>query len=196
MNSQRITLLVLLDLSSAFHTIDHEILLKRLSFKFAIHGKVLDWFSSYLSGRSHRVMLDGASSERFVLDFGVPQGSCLGPLLFILYVSKLFDIINNHLPDSHCFADDTQLYASFKPDNLCDQYEATLAMENCISDLRRWKLQDKLKLNDGKTEFLIIGSKHQLRKLNPCHVRVGSVDVLPVSTAKNLGVWFESNLSM
>ena len=124
-------------LSSAFDTIDHKILLERLSSKFAIRRKVLNWFSSCLSGRSQRVMFNGATSDKHDLNFGVPQGSCSGPLLFILYASKLFDIIDNHLPDSHCFADDSQLYVSFKPDEFCGQREATLAMENCINDLRR-----------------------------------------------------------
>ncbi|CAB3987345.1 Hypothetical predicted protein, partial [Paramuricea clavata] len=169
MNSQRVTLLVLLDLSSAFDTIDHGILLERLRSKFGIRGKVLSWFSSYLSGRSQRVMLNGTLSDSSDLNFGVPQGSCLGPLLFILYASKLFDIINNHSPDSHGFADDTQLYVSFKPDYPCDQCEAISVMESCVNDLRKWMIQDKLKLNDGKTELLIIGSKQQLEKLNPCH---------------------------
>ena len=141
-------------------------------------------------------MLNGTSSDKYELNFGVPQGSCLGPLLFILYASKLFDIVGNHLPDSHCFADDSQLYVSFKPDDLCGQSEAILAMENCISDLRKWMLKDKLKLNDGKTEFLMIGSKQQLQKLSPCHVSVGSVDIFPVQKACNLGVWCDSHLSM
>ena len=196
MNSQRVTLLVLLDLSSAFDTIDHGILLERLRSKVGIRGKVLSWFSSYFSGRSQRVMLNGTLSDSSDLNFGVPQGSCLGPLLFILYASKLFDIINNHSPDSHGFADDTQLYVSFKPDYPCDQCEAISVMESCVNDLRKWMFQDKLKLNDGKTELLIIGSKQQLRKLNPCHVRVGNADVLPVPIARDLGVWLDSNLSM
>ena len=80
--------------------------------------------SSYLSGRSQRVMLNGTLSDSSDLNFGAPQGSCLGPILFTLYASKLFDIIDNHSPDSHCFADDTQLFVSFKPDYPCDQCEA------------------------------------------------------------------------
>ena len=153
MNSQRVTLLVLLDLSSAFDTVDHGILLKRLSSKFGIRGKVLNWFSTFLSWRSQRITLDGVISDKFDLNFGVPQSSCLGPSLFVTYVSTLFDIINNHLPDAHCFADDTQLYLSFKPDSCSIQDEVILAMENCICDLRKWMFEDKLKINDGKTEL-------------------------------------------
>ena len=72
-------------------------------------------FSSYLLGRSQRILFDGVKSDSFDLRFGVPQGSCLGRLLFVVYASKLLEIIQAHLPDAHCFADDTQLYLSFKP---------------------------------------------------------------------------------
>lgn len=196
MNSQRVTLLVLLDLSAAFDTVDHEILLQRLRRKFGVGGRVLDWLTSYLSGRSQRVLIDGASSERFNLRFGVPQGSCLGPLLFTAYVSELFEIIKVHLPEAHCFADDVQLYLSFKPGSSLNQAEAIQAMENCITDLRKWMFRNKLKFNDDKTDFLIMGSRQQLAKLNPCIIRVGSTDIQPVSSLRNLGSWFDQNLSM
>ena len=93
MNSQRVTLLVLLDLSAVFDTVDHTILIKRLTTDFGIGGKALKWFSSYLSRRSQRALFEGATSDNFDLRFDVPQGSCLGPLLFVVYASKLFEIV-------------------------------------------------------------------------------------------------------
>ena len=105
---------------------------------FGIGGKALEWFSSYLSGRSQRVLFEGATSDSFDLRFGVPQGSCLGPLLFVVYASKLFEIVQDHLPNAHCFADDTQLYLSFDPNSPTDQAMALEAMERSISDLRKW----------------------------------------------------------
>ena len=89
MNKQHVTLLVLLDLSAAFDTVDHNVLLSRLHSKFGISGTALEWFRSYLNGRSQRVMVQGNLSQSLNLDFGVPQGSCLGPLLFTIYASKL-----------------------------------------------------------------------------------------------------------
>ena len=84
-----VLLLVLLDLSSAFDTVDHVILLQRLNTEFGIHGTVLEWYRSYLF-RSIYKALNGAKSDSFDLKCGMPQGSCLGPLLFIMYASKLF----------------------------------------------------------------------------------------------------------
>ena len=107
MENQKVTLLVLLDLSAAFDTVDHRILLHRLQFDFGISGSALNWIESYLSNRTQRIYIDGVLSSNFNLKFGVPQGSCLGPLLFSLYASKLFKIVESHLPNPHCYADDT-----------------------------------------------------------------------------------------
>ena len=92
----------------------------------------LNWFCS--SNRSQKVSVEGVLSEKFNLDCAVPQGSCLGLLLFVIYSSKLFQIMEKHLPDVHCYADDTQLYLAFKPGSVVDEYEAISALELCISD--------------------------------------------------------------
>ena len=92
MDRGHVTLLVLLDLSSALDTIDHSILLFRLQYKFGFDGLVLSWFKSYLTGRSFKVLVGDALSDTFAQEWGVPQGSCLDPLLFVLYFSKLFEI--------------------------------------------------------------------------------------------------------
>ena len=85
------------------------------------------------------------------------QGSCLGPLLFVVYASKLFTIIKKHLPNVHCFAHDTQLYLSFKSDDKSSLDEAISAMNRCISDLRYWMIRDRLMINDDKAELILIG---------------------------------------
>ena len=158
MNQQRVTLLVLLDLSAAFDTVDHTILLNRLSSDFGISGQAYSWFDSYLRNRFQSISINGKTSTKFHTKYGVPQGSCLGPLLFVLYTSRLFKIIEHHLPDVHTYADDTQLYVSFSADSSFEQSAALEAMQSCIVDIRKWMLQDRLKLNDDKTEFIIIGT--------------------------------------
>ena len=196
MNDQRVTLLLLLDLSAAFDTVDHHTLLHRLRFTFGVNGKVLSWFSSYLSGRSQQIAINDTLSAEFELHCGVPQGSCLGPLLFTLYSSKLFEIINHHFPTVHCYADDTQVYISFYPNESLDQLNAAELLERCIDDIRAWMLHDNLKLNDEKTELLIIGTPQQLHKVVITHIRVGNTNIYPVPVARNLGSWFDANISM
>ena len=197
MDQQRVSLLILLDLSAAFDTVDHQVLLRRLEVSFGITGTALKWFKSYLTNRSQRVLINGNYSESFSLPQGVPQGSCLGPLLFTIYASKLFEIVKCHLPDVHAYADDTQLYlkVSFKPDGATNELDVICALHNCIKDIRTWMAVDKLKLNDGKTEFLIIGTAAQLKKVNISSIVIGQ-DVPVVSCARNLGVWFDNNLNM
>ncbi len=185
-----------MDLSAAFDTVEHDILLGPLKSKIGISGYVLNWFSSYLSGRTQRVLMKGALSDKFVVNCGVPQGSCLGPLLFSIYSSKLFDIVEQHLPNTHCYADDTQLYISFKPCNSVNQEQALAAMENCIRDLRQWMLKDTLFINDAKTEFIIIGSQLQLSKLTISDLRVGDCVITQSLQVCNLGCWFDSKLTM
>ena len=101
----------------------------------------------------------------------------MGPLLFVIYASKLLDIIESHVPEVHYFADDSQLYLSFKPGYAKTRDEAVAAMENCIRDLRTWMLQDKLKINDDSTQFIIIGSKQRLSKFNESSIRIDNTDV-------------------
>ena len=189
-------MLILLDLSAAFDTVDHRILLERLSDEVGIRGTALNWFRSYLSDRSQRVSIHEVLSRPFDLNCGVPQGSCLGPLLFIIYASKLFKIVEHYLPDAHCFADDTQLYLSFKPLGNTAQDDAIQAMEKCIDAVRKWMIQDRLMINDDKTEFLLVGRRQQLDKLDSCLITVGNNRISPSPCVRNLGSWFDSKLSM
>ena len=194
MDSKRVTLLVLLDLSAAFDTVDHDVLLNRLSASFGVKGSALQWFASYLSNRSQRVSFDRKLSEKFQLTCGVPQGSCLGPLLFTIYASKLFQVIKEYLPQAHAYADDTQLYLSFRADSTSSQNDAVNAMERCVDAIRCWMIKDKLCLNGSKTEFIIIGTKQQLAKVNIDSLCVGDTSIVPVTSVKNLGFWFNEHI--
>ena len=196
MDRQEVTLLVLIDLSAAFDTIDHAILLETLEKDFGVTGNALKWLTSYLSERKQTILIKDHESEVFNLQSGVPQGSCLGPVLFILYVAGLFKIIDKHLPNAHTYADDTQIYHSFRPDTSLSQDAALKSIENCVADIRAWMLSNRLLINDSNTEFIIIGSKQKMSKININEITVGESTIEPVEAVQSLGLWFDSHMSM
>ena len=112
-----------------------------------------------------------------------------------MYASCLSRVVKSHLPNVHGYADNTQLYLSFQPGLSMSQDNAVQAMEACISDVRIWIINHHLKLNDGKTEFIIIGSRQQLAKVNIDHVNVGTLDIRPVGSVQNLGLSFDCSMT-
>ena len=180
-------MLVLLDLSAAFDTVRHDTLLNRLNSRFGVDGNALEWFASYLADRTQRVTVNDGLSSAFPLRQGVAQGSCLGPLLFTVYTSKLFDIVSKHLQSVHCYADDTQLYLAFSPDVQGEDEAALHAMGACIHDLRNLMIEDRLMLNEDKTELMLIGTRQKLQKVNLNDITVGDTVVEAKSVVRNLG---------
>ena len=189
-DNQSYVILLLLDLSAAFDTVDHKILLQRLSSHFGINGKALCWFNSYLENRKQVVNVKGATSYSKDLRCGVPQGSVLGPILYVLYTSPLGDIVRSL--SCHFYADDIQLYCSFK---LHDQVASVQVIESCLNDIDAWMLANMLKLNGDKTELLVIGPKH---KVNPPikGIYVAGDYVEASSSARNIGVIFDSHVNL
>jgi len=163
---------------------------------FGVRDTALSWIAPYLSGRTQQVSIDGTLSMKFDLECSVPQGLCLGTLLFVVYDSKIFEIVDKHNLEIHCYADDSQLYLSFCPNDTANQEAALARVERCIEDIRNWMLNDKLKLNDEKTEFMIIGTVQQLAKVSINSLRVGAATITPVSSARNLSSWFDSKLTV
>ena len=133
-----ISVLALLDLSSAFDTIDHPILVHRLHTDFGFTDNVLQWFSSYLTDRTHYVSISNHCSSFASVHSGVPQSSVLGPMLFTMYIKTLFAIIDSHSFIHHSFADDLQLQMSAPPDRIS---ELLHTMQSCISDVIAWQLR-------------------------------------------------------
>ncbi|KAI2668430.1 RNA-directed DNA polymerase from mobile element jockey [Labeo rohita] len=185
-----ISLLVLLDLSAAFDTIDHDILIDRLQNYAGIQGQALKWFRSYLSDRYHFVYLNGKSSQLSPVKYGVPQGSVLGPLLFSIYMLPLGNIIRKHGISFHCYADDTQLYISTRPDETSELSKLT----ECVKNVKDWMTNNFLLLNSDKTEILLIGPKNNTQNLLTYNLQLDGCTVTS-TTVKSLGVILDSNLS-
>ena len=181
-------LLLLLDLSAAFDTVDHSTLLLRLRTRFGVKGSALAWFESYLSSRKYYVQVEGFKS------FLRSLGSVLGPLLHVSYTSPVADIIKSHDLQYHFYADDTQIYINFKTDSADDACLAKSRVDLCVEEIDRWMISNKLKLNDDKTELIVFNSKFRPR---PClsNVQIGSECIEHSNTVRNLGVLFDQTLS-
>ena len=185
--------LTLLDLSAAFDTVDHDILIKRLQASFGIDGCALKWFQSYLFGRTQYVRRGATCSLVVHLLCGVPQGSVLGPILFILYTADLVALIRNFGLSPHLYADDTQIYGACSPANV-DSFLSNV--NQCLSAVADWMNSNRLQLNSDKTEFLWCTTTRRQHRLPVAGPIIGSSSIEPSSSARDLGVFIDSDLSM
>ena len=185
--------LVLLDLSAAFDVLDHSILLNRLENICGIRTNALDWFKSYLTSRVQAVQVKDRVSNYKSLPHGVPQVSCIGPQLFSVYIQPLGALIRRHGINYHCYADDTQLYLTFLPDQ---PSTALSKLELCISEVRVWMSHNMLMLNENKTEVMIFSSKARFPLVRNLSVQVGDTIIKSASSVRNLGVRMSTCMSM
>ena len=186
--------LVLLDLSAAFDTIDHNILLNRLRKRIGVSGVALNWIRSYLTNRIQSIYINRTASKPSNLIFGVPQGSVLGPKFFCIYSGPISNIAHLHGLEVHLYADDTQLYIFFSVgDGLSVPIQK---VETCISEISVWMRKNKLKLNDDKTEYMIISSDRIRASLTIPDLVIGAIKVQPAKSVRNLGAYFDDALKM
>jgi hypothetical protein len=189
-------LLVLLDLSAAFDTLDHGILLKRLETCVGLKGPALAWMKLYLSGRYQRVHIGDSRSDSVELATGVPQGSVLGPLLFLVYILPLKDLIDSYRVLRHGYADDTQLYDRLRLRSSQAVQDTIRNMERCLAQIRSWMQCNKLMLNDAKTEVLVVVKASQRKSIKDLTIKVGDSHITPTKYVRNLGGHMDEAMSM
>jgi hypothetical protein len=189
-------IMTLLDLSAAFDTCDHNILMSRLHSNMGFSGSVLNWFHSYLEDRFQSVHVNGAISSPRLLTFGFPQGSVSGPQDYSYYSAEVPEVALQHGVSVHTYADDTQLYLQFELSSPEEAEAAVVRMEDCIEDVRKWMVMNKLKLNDDKSELLVITPSRQTHKCNLNQIKMGDCDVTASESIRNLGIMFDNTMSM
>ena len=163
MEHQEVTPLVAIDLSAAFDTVDHDLLLSVLSKKFGVVDNALKWFDSYLRPRRLHVQIDDTKSKEIELPFSVPQGSCAGPVLYSAYASTLQEVTQDpdgssstYKPiDLHGFVHDHAYKISFAAKSRTDESNTMGELVNCASRIKNWMDGNRLKMNDSKTEFIM-----------------------------------------
>ena len=186
LDAGKVTCGIFIDLQKAFDTVNHEILLKKL-YHYGFRGKINDWFRSYLSERKQKVTINGFVSENKVINHGVPQGSVLGPILFLLYINDLHSCIK-HSTTYH-FADDTNLL------NISSNYKTlTKEINKDLKSLVMWLSANKISLNNDKTEIIYF---HKANNVIPSDnkIKLNGKRLLPSKKIKYLGVYLDETLS-
>jgi hypothetical protein len=183
------TLLIQLDLSAAFDMIDVNIMLRRLEQSFGLTGTTLNWIKLYATGRKQYVRFGDYCSTTTMNNFGVPQGSVLGPMLFSLYVAPIADVIKSYDVMHAQYADDTQLYIGLSR-------ASALTMDTCFAAVHRWFEVNGLALNPDKSEAIVIGTGARHRQEGEIgSVRLGDVDIHTSDSVRSLGVTIDRTLS-
>lgn len=186
-DSGNYAVLLLLDLTAAFDTVDHAVLLDRLEYSAGITGSALQWFRSYLTNRTFSVKLGDHTSSKAAITSGVPQGSILAPFLFSLYMLPLGSIFRKYGLSFHCYADDTQVYLPLKR-NAPDGLNALLL---CLSDVKKWLSLNFLNFNESKTELIVFKPSVSVTSTIP---NLGELSPYVKQHVKNLGVVFDEQM--
>ena len=194
--NQKGVFLVLLDLSAAFDTVNHNILFDRMSSEIGLTGVALDWFKSYFTNRSTTVLIDGVYSMAKEMEYGLPQGSIIGPRAFTIYTIPIARIIKKHNLSYHFYADDKQIYTSFYPSDPSSIHAALSSITACIKEIQSWMTTNFLKLNNDKTEFFVASSPHFKQQMPEVSLKIGNDTISPSTSVRNLGVIFDDVMCM
>ena len=196
LNSGRSVMKFLLDTSAVFDTTNIEALLSTLVLRFNIGGRALDWFRSYLTGRSQRVVIGSSSSNAIPIYHGVPQGSVFGPVMFNAYTTPIADICKKHQVLYHQFADDIQLYVSYNPVVSDELEHVKQLLIQCIGEIKAWMLIHQRKLNNDKTEFIVLQSPHNIRGYSGPSLELHGRTLQSIDAIRYLGCYFDRQMQL
>ena len=193
MENQQVTSTIILDLSTAFGTVDHELLLKVLKHRFRVTDTALEWYKNYLIPRRFKVSINGSYSSEKTINFSIPQGSVQGVFLFIAYASTTQEVVKKDLTLTR-FADDHSICKQFKSGT--GQEQDTIAtLESSLKDIKAWMDAVRLRLNESNTEFMFFSSRQQLMKCSENTIKGIEETINRCSTIRYLGAYLNSLLS-
>ena len=186
-NTNKVTLAAFIDLKKAFDTVNHKILIKKLE-HMGIRGKNLQWIESYLDNRFQRTICNNTLSKLDKIKCGVPQGSILGPLFFLVYINDIKNIMND--VKYQLYADDTVLYCSGN-----NYEECVIELQNTINKFVSWCSKNALTINIKKTKVMTFGSKNKVKKAKNINIKINNEILGHVPTYKYLGIHLDQTLN-
>ena len=186
-NDKNYTLAAFIDLRKAFDTVSHEILSKKMS-KFGLHENIINWLKDYLRNRKQRCKVNGLTSEYQDITCGVPQGSILGPMLFLLYINDINNVLN--LCKTKLYADDTVVYATNRSEAICHDW-----LCEDLQVLMNWLNRNKLTINLDKTKLMLFATKNMQKKANFSEVEIQGKNLQYVRQFNYLGVKLDNRVT-
>jgi len=193
MDKGQVTLLALLDVSAAFDSVDHDILMQRLEKSFGFGGQVLSWLESFIRDRTQSVTIGGSHSVWRRIRFGVPQGSVLGPLLYVLFTAGVPGLVQSLGAGVQQYADDTQAYLHRTAEQAV---AAMVELTRILESVEDWMRSNRMKLNPAKTQYIWIGGSYQLNKIDHAELAARFPDIQFLKTVMDLGVTIDQELNM
>jgi len=189
-----VTIVVMIDLSAAFDTIDIQMAIEILKNDFGIQGIPLNWIESYLTERSSKIVIGNSTSQSKFLNYGVPLGSCAGPVIFTMNIAALNKVVNKYPSDLYGYADDHKLVFRILAGNQQNEELVLQQLNICLKDVINWMTTFKLKMNNSKTDIIMYGTSQQLAKVNISSIDVGGCQLKCVDQVRDIGVLMSSTL--
>ena len=180
-------------MSAAFDSVDHGILMQRLEKSFGFGGQVLSWLESFIRDRTQSVTIGGSHSAWRRIRFGVPQGSVLGPLLYVLFTAGVPGLVQSLGAGVQQYADDTQAYLHRTAEQAV---AAMVELTRILESVEDWMRSNRMKLNPAKTQYIWIGGTYQLNKIDHAELAARFPDIQFLKTVMDLGVTIDQELNM